>query len=184
MINYKTHLTAEEIQQLKDKGAINEVLVEAKGVNHDMPWRANLIVTDDHKVRMISYPRAHFSSVVVVEDDALVLTRSEAKKITKVINENNEFVMFDQFKQYTETQLKDKSVKEWLEKLEAKKQGKLDISSQALTAEYNAWRASQGYCRATSLVLDSDNNIREAVEAQYSDPIEVYQIVEQPKVDF
>ena len=175
-MKYTCNLTAEQISTLKENGELkNAKLVNPQGFIETMD-----LVVRDGKVHYRCYPKAHFTSVVVVDDNALVLTQSQAKKLRKLIEENGEYVHYDCFKQYTDEQLQDPHVKEWLAKFEAKKQGKLDISSQELTRKYNEWRASHEYCRATSLILNSDMQIAEAVEPFYSvEPVSVFKVAEE-----
>ena len=175
-MKYTTSLTAEQISTLKNKGELkNAIVINESGFSE----REDLVIREG-KVHIRSYPRAHFSGVIVVDDNALVLTQSEEKKLRKQIEENGEFVKFDNFKQYTESDFKRADVQKWLKELEALKAGKLDKTTQQFNQEYNAWRAGNGYCRATSLVLDSDMHICEAVEPQYSkDAVAVFKIAEQ-----
>ena len=175
-MKYTANLNAEQISTLKEHGELRHAIVTNES---GFSEKCDLVVRDN-KVVIRSYPRAHFTSVIVVDDNALVLTQSEAKKLRKIIEEQGEYVKFDNFKQYTDSDLKRADVQKWLKDLEALKSGKLDKTSQEFNREYNAWRAGNGYCRATSLVLDSDMHICEAVEPQYSkDAVAVFKIAEQ-----
>lgn len=175
-MKYTCNLNAEQLRTLKETGELkNAPVILENGFTEP-----NDLVIRDGKVYLRFFPNAHFTSVVVVDDNALVLTQTQAKKLRKLIQENGEYVHYDNFKQYTEDDLKKPAVKEWLAKFEAKKQGKLDISSQALTKSYNEWRASHEYCRATSLVLNADEHICEGVEPKYSaDPVAIYKVAEE-----
>lgn len=175
-MKYVANLTADQISTLKESGELrNAKLVNPQGFIETMD-----LVVREGKVLYRFYPKAHFSSVVVVDDNALVLTQTQAKKLRKLIEADGEYIHYDAFKQYTDDQLKKPEVKEWLAKFEAKKQGKLDISSQELTRKYNEWRASHEYCRATSLILNSDMQIAEAVEPSYgAEPVSVYKVAEE-----
>ena len=172
-MKYTSMLTAEQISTLKAQGLIkNAVVTDERGFSE----RSDLVLMNG-KVYERFYPKAHFQSVIVVDDNALVLTQSEAKKLRKQIEEQGSITKYDCFKQYTEDDMKRKDVQEWLNKLAQLKAGKLDKTAQAFMSEYNEWRSTQGYCRATSFILDEDEHICEAVEAHYSkDPVAVFQI--------
>ena len=176
-MKYTSNLNAEQIGTLKQHKCLKDVRVtDERGFTET----ADLVIMSDNKPHIRQYPKAHFRSVVVVDDNALVLTRSEADKMQNLIAENGEYVIYDKFKQFTDDDKRNASVKAWLDKLEAKKQGKLDISTNELTRQFNEWRASNGYCRATSLVINEEGNICEAVTPSYSnEPVSVYKIAEE-----
>lgn len=181
---YTCALTSAQIEELKQKRVLHSVDILNKEVNNGFPYSMDIVLDNENKVRAKWFESGHFHGVTIVDDNELVLTQSQAKKIRNLIEAKGEYVVFDNFKQYGEEDLKRKDVQEWLHKFELLKAKKLEgETSQSLTAKYNEWRASQGYCRATTLCMNADKDIIEPRKLHTSTyEVEVYLI--SPKVEF